>query len=358
MGSILKKALLVFAICSIYISAISISGTVRAEENNNLPFEVTIQTPENQLDGIKSYFNLDLNGGQQQVLKVDILNKEDTPITINMKPANALTSTHGGIMYVDKRTVKQSKLVDEEFYMDSRLKMPSKVKLEGKQSKTIEIVLQAPENTGGYLGGILFKLDKDTKTSPGIEELNFTISNEIEYAIAVQANINQKASIVGMEELTIDKPIVEIFPSGPQLHSIIKNPNGNIVKDVQMKYEVFYKGESLFYGDFPAFNIAPKSEVGIAIPWKTEEFEDGDYILKVKILENEKTKSFTNEFKISNENVKDYAVKTGTAKPIPVFMKANYIWIASILAGNLIILFILWRRNKQKKEKGQYEYNA
>lgn len=353
MKLIFKRILFMFTMCFICLVLLN-DKPIYAEETKTLPFEVLVQTPENQMNGIKSYFNLDLKSGQQQILKVDILNKEDTPITINVKSANALTSTHGGIMYVDKRNVTQSKLIDEDFYMDNRLKAPSKVELEGNQSKTIEVGLKAPEKTGVYLGGLLFELDNGTKAQSGLEEVNFTVSNKIEYAVAVQANVDKKEPVVEKETLNVSKPAVEIFPAGPQLHSIMRNSNGEIVRDVQMHYEVFYKGESLFYGDLPAFNIAPKSEVGIAIPWKAEGFEDGDYMLKVKIRENDKTKSFTNEFEISTENVKDYAIKTGAVQPIPVLVSSNYIWIAVIVVGNLVILFIFWRKNKKKKEKEQY----
>lgn len=43
-----------------------------------------------------------------------------------------------------------------------------------------------------YLGGLLFELDNGTKTQSGLDELNFAVNNKIEYAVAVQANVDKK----------------------------------------------------------------------------------------------------------------------------------------------------------------------
>lgn len=66
---------------------------------------------------------------------MDVHNKNNTPIKVNVKVANALTSANGGIMYVPNREVSQSILTDTDFYMDQYVQTPDAVTLEGIKRK-------------------------------------------------------------------------------------------------------------------------------------------------------------------------------------------------------------------------------
>lgn len=122
------------------------------EKQDSLPFDVNIHVPDNQIGDIKNYFTLQVNKKQNQTVKMDVHNKANTPIKVNVKVANALTSTNGGIMYVPNREVSQSKLMDTDFYMDQYVQAPSAVTLEGNQTKTIEVQLTTPNQDGVFLG--------------------------------------------------------------------------------------------------------------------------------------------------------------------------------------------------------------
>lgn len=335
--------------------------SIKAQSNNStLPFEVSITVPGNQLDSIQSYFNLDLNKGQVQSLNVQLKNKKDTSITVDVKSANALTSPNGGIMYIDKKEIPQSKLTDKSFYMDEHIKGPKKVSLEGNEIKTITIEFIAPTQAGIYLGGLLFQLDGDmNKNYDSNDELNFSVNNKIEYAVAIQANVEMKEGNSEIKLLKSKGTQVEVFPAGPQLHFLLENENADIVRDVKIKYEVF-KGESLFYGDLIPFNIAPKSKVGIAIPWKAEEFENGEYTLKVTVIQNQNANVFTEKFQVTASSVRDYAEKTGEFRVLPSIAISPSILMlcagAILIFILLIIMLFTWNRKKKQKQNESMYY--
>ncbi|EJR26973.1 DUF916 domain-containing protein [Bacillus cereus] len=322
------------------------------EKQDSLPFDVNIHVPDNQLGDIKNYFNLQVKKKQNQTVKLDIHNKANTPIKVNIKVANALTSTNGGIMYVPNREVSQSTLMDTDFYMDQYVQAPSTVTLEGNQMKTIEVQLTTPNQDGVFLGGLLFELVQDTK-SQDLEKdgLNFSVHNRIEYAVAIQLNANKTEDSVNNASMKLNGTAIESYPTQPQVHALIQNTNANIVRDVAVYYEVLSKDNVLFHGNIPASNVAPKSKVGLAIPWKAKEYKDGKYMLKVTIKENGVPKTYTEEFQITASNVTEYAEQTGAVKVLPTYSNQTYMIVAGIVIVIISIFVFVWWRKKHSKQR-------
>ncbi len=356
MKSYVYKILISILVVIIFILSISLKPfkVVYAEEKQeSLPFDVSIHVPDNQLGDIKNYFNLQVNKKQNQTVKMDVHNKANTPIKVNVKVANALTSTNGGIMYVPNREVSQSILTDTDFYMDQYVKAPDAVTLEGNQTKTIEVHLTTPNQQGVFLGGLLFELAQDTKgQNLETDGLNFSVHNRIEYAVAIQLNSEETENSVNKSPLKLNGTTVESYPTQPQVHALIQNTNANIVRDVAVYYEVLSEGNVLFHGNIPAFNVAPKSKVGLAIPWKAKEYKDGKYMLKVKIKENGVSKTYTEEFQITASNVTKYAEQNGAVKVLPTYSNQTYMIMAGV--GILIIsifVFVWWRKKNEKQRE-------
>ncbi len=138
MKSYVYKILISILVVIIFILSISLKPfkvVYAQEKQDSLPFDVSIHVPDNQLGDIKNYFNLQVKKKQNQTVKMDVHNKANTPIKVNVKVANALTSTNGGIMYVTNREVSQSILTDTDFYMDRYVQAPDAVNLEGIKRK-------------------------------------------------------------------------------------------------------------------------------------------------------------------------------------------------------------------------------
>ncbi len=138
MKSYVYKILISILVVIIFILSISLKPfkvVYAQEKQDSLPFDVSIHVPDNQLGDIKNYFNLQVKKKQNQTVKMDVHNKANTPIKVNVKVANALTSTNGGIMYVTNREVSQSILTDTDFYMDQYVQAPDAVNLEGIKRK-------------------------------------------------------------------------------------------------------------------------------------------------------------------------------------------------------------------------------
>ncbi|AZJ24640.1 DUF916 and DUF3324 domain-containing protein [Bacillus mycoides] len=322
------------------------------EKQDSLPFDVNIHVPDNQIGDIKNYFTLQVKKKQNQTVKMDVHNKANTPIKVNVKVANALTSTNGGIMYVPNREVSQSTLMDTDYYMDQYVQAPSAVTLEGNQAKTIEVQLTTPNQDGVFLGGLLFELVQDTK-SQDLEKdgLNFSVHNRIEYAVAIQLNVDKTENSGNKSSLKLNGTAVESYPTQPQVHALIQNTNANIVRDVTVSYEVLSKDNVLFRGNIPAFNVAPKSKVGLAIPWKEKEYKDGKYMLKVTIKENGVPKTYTEEFQITASNVTEYAEQTGAVKVLPGYSNQTYMIVAGVVIVIISIFVFVWWIKKHSKQR-------
>ena len=321
------------------------------EKQDSLPFDVNIHVPDNQLGDIKNYFNLQVKKKQNQTVKLDVHNKANTQIRVNIKVANALTSTNGGIMYVPNREVSQSTLMDTDFYMDQYVQAPSTVTLEGNQTKTVEIHVTTPNQDGVFLGGLLFQLAQDIK-SQGLEKdgLNFSVHNRIEYAVAIQLNADKTENSVNNLSMKLNGTAIESYPTQPQVHALIQNTNANIVRDVAVYYEVLSKDNVLFHGNIPAFNVAPKSKVGLAIPWKAKEYKDGKYMLKVTIKENGVPKIYTEEFQITASHVTEYAEQTGEVKVLPKYSNQTYMIVAGVVILIISIFVFVWWRKKHSTQ--------
>ncbi|AFQ19819.1 hypothetical protein BTG_32413 (plasmid) [Bacillus thuringiensis HD-771] len=355
MKSNVYKILISILVAIIFILSVSLKPfkVVYAEEKqDSLPFDVNIHVPDNQLGDIKNYYNLQLKKKQNQTIKVEVHNKANTPIQVNVKVANALTSTNGGIMYVPNREVLQSTLMDTDFYMDQYVQAPSTVTLEGNQTKTIEIHVTTPNQDGVFLGGLLFGLAQDTK-SQELEKggLNFSVHNKIEYAVAIQLNINETENSANKTSLKLTGTAIESYPTQPQVHALFQNTNANIVRDVAVYYEILSEGNVLFHGNIPTFNVAPKSKVGLAIPWKAKEYKDGKYMLKVTIKENGVSKTYIEEFQITASNVTEYAEQNGAVKVLPTYSNQTFMIVFGSIICTLIILVIVWWRKRQAKQK-------
>ncbi|WP_242311897.1 DUF916 domain-containing protein [Bacillus cereus group sp. BfR-BA-01331] len=345
-------SILVGIVFTLSLSLIPFQLVYAEEKQDSLPFDVNIHVPNNQIGDIKNYFTLQVNKKQNQTVTMDVHNKANTPIKVNVKVANALTSTNGGIMYVPNREVSQSTLMDTDYYMDQYVQAPSAVTLEGNQTKTIEVQLTTPNQDGVFLGGVLFELVQDTK-SQDLEKdgLNFSVHNRIEYAVAIQLNVGKTENSVNNSSLKLNGTAIESYPTQPQVHALIQNTNANIVRDVSVSYQILSKDNVLFYGNIPAFNVAPKSKVGLAIPWKAKEYKDGKYMLKVTIKENGVPKTYTEEFQITASNVTEYAEQTGAVKVLATYSNQTYMIVAGVFIVIISIFVFVWWRKKHSKQK-------
>ncbi|HDR8155419.1 TPA: DUF916 domain-containing protein [Bacillus cereus] len=357
MKSYVYKILISILIAIIFILSVSLTPfkVVYAEEKqDSLPFDVSIHVPDNQLGDIKNYFNLQVKKKQNQTVKLDVHNKANNPIRVNVKVANALTSTNGGIMYVPNREVSQSILIDKDFYMDQYVQAPDAVSLEGNQTKTIEVHLTTPNQDGVFLGGLLFELAQDTKAQ-NLEKdgLNFSVHNRIEYAVAIQLNNEETENSINKTPLKLNGTTVESYPTQPQVHALIQNTNANIVRDVAVYYEVLSQDNVLFHGNIPAFNVAPKSKVGLAIPWKAKEYKDGKYTLKITIKQNGIPKTYTEQIRITASNVTEYAEQTGAVKVLPGYSNQIYIIAAGVFILIVSMFVFVWWRKKHANQKEQ-----
>ncbi len=175
------------------------------------------------------------------------------------------------------------------------------------------------------MGGLLFELAQDTKAQ-NLEKdgLNFSVHNRIEYAVAIQLNNEETEKSINKTPLKLNGTTVESYPTQPQVHALIQNTNANIVRDVAVYYEVLSQEKVIFHGNISAFNVAPKSKVGLSIPWKAKEYKDGKYTLKVTIKENGIPKTYTEQIHITASNVTEYAEQTGAVKVLPGYSNQIY----------------------------------
>lgn len=90
----IKKIPFILILTILFLSGFYLKET-SAEEAQNVPFNIFLELPANQKDGVTSYFNLHVKPRETQHLNVVLTNTTNKEITVQLSPANAINSQRG-----------------------------------------------------------------------------------------------------------------------------------------------------------------------------------------------------------------------------------------------------------------------
>lgn len=339
-----KIAILIF-----FISLLTASQSVFAESEPReaLPYKVRLELPENQKEGIKGFYNLSLPKDTEQTLNISLQNISENIIHLNLKSGNALTSTQGGIIYIENRGNEYTALTDEKFYMDQNIVVQEKIELAPYEEKLVSVKVKATEK-GTSLGTVLISQDEhDFETIEQKEDVELTAKNRFVFAVPIQINTEE---VVAEEFKVLDVTNI-IAPNKTFIGLELENPNAAI-HEISFKYKVLNKkGEVLFDGEQAPLNAAPKSRVVFHIPWKGTAYETGKY--EIVLSSGQLKEDIVRGFAINRNDVKTYAEESGLEVPNPILNMPLLFWVilTLLLTVGLYGSYRLGIKRKDERDK-------
>ncbi|WP_129690629.1 DUF916 and DUF3324 domain-containing protein [Gottfriedia acidiceleris] len=340
-----QKLLLIFSAILLTLSFIPLS--VKAE--NNIDFSVKAIIPTNQIDHLKSYFDLKMSPGQKQDLKIEVFNNSKKEETIQANVTFATTNDNGLIDYSESN----SKDADQslKYPLTSLIKEPQKeVVIPPGKSKVVSFSITMPkdEYNGVILGAAHFKKKiDDTEKSSKSESIK--IKNEYAYVVGIKLSENSKEVEPDLHLLDIKPKLVNYRTT---IAATIQNSESSIVKDMSIDAQIFKKGSNkvLYSSKKTEMSMAPNSNFDYAIDLNNNPIEPGTYRLKMKAIIGTQVWEWDELFTIGKE------AKELNNKAVEI--KNNHYWI--YIGGGLLLLIgiiglIFFK--KRKKEKTQSNNN-
>ncbi|HHT7189466.1 TPA: DUF916 and DUF3324 domain-containing protein [Bacillus cereus] len=314
-----------------------------------LNFAVKPVIPENQRDKNKTYFDLRVQPGQQQTLKLLLTNDTESNVIIEPKIYTAITNVNGVADYSMEvkdhdKTLKTPitnvvKTVDE-------ITVPAK----GQVELPVEVKMPEEEFDGILLGGISLQEKEKENGNKAKDKKNVSIENRYSYVVGIVLNENDNAVEPHLE-------LNEVAPGQMNARNVItaniQNTRPMLVNQLSIDAKVSREGSSevLYRAEKKGMQMAPNSNFNYAIPLEGKPLEAGKYRASITAESKGKTWTWTKDFEIKADTAKEY-------NKSDVTIKKDYTWyyvIGGVLLLVLIALlfYFLGRRKSKEKEKEQ-----
>lgn len=327
------------------------SNSVSAIEGG-LPYVVEPLLPNNQDPDIQNYISISPESNSiEQELQFLLTNTTNEKQEIDIEIYNAYTSNNGGIQYRSEAD-ENSQITDDRYEMKQYIHAPEKVELQGGETKIVNLKLDIPNAEGTILGAVAFRVDSNSEETES-EGISFEIKNEINtvYGIAINFPTDKDYSF------NIEDPFVSAMASYYTLRLPVDMSSPLMLKEVDIDYQVEYKGEKLFF-DQTKIDFAPMTKTNFSIPFNYEEIvENEPYILKgtltyQDINGKQQAIEFEEEFKyqVQEDNIFNTIVDKLTT-PTEVSSNTGIVWILLLLGvSTFLVIFVVLKR-KGKKDK-------
>lgn len=290
-------------ILNIVILVLGVNNIIHpvSAQEDEVSFGVRAVLPKNQANDGVTYFDIEMEPGQEQELEVVISNSSDEAIEVAVSSNTATTNQNGVISY-DGSITKRSETMEHEFTEISKVK-ENPIEVPANSEKSVYVEVAAPEESfdGQILGGLHFLLINDEdSSSEGV-----SISNQFAYVIGV--NITEKGNDA---EVTPEVEIVGVTPGLVDyqrgLMAVFSNNAPILVSKLEFVGAVYRQGEdvALHTREIPIFSIAPNSQFGVPLYYEGNlPLDPGDYVYKAEFKNDENNWHFEQEFAVEEDEV-------------------------------------------------------
>lgn len=328
---------------------------VSAEE---VPYGVSLNFPENQIDENLNYFNLEMKPNQEQSVEIEISNTSNKAIEIEARILSGMTNINGVIDYLEEsKDFKYDKTLKYPFTDIANLKNNS-YQIDANSSMTIPIHIKMPSEKiiGTILGGVEI-IEKNTEETDNPNK-GMAVVNKFRYLVAFKLFMSN-------EKVEPKLKLNEVKASQIAFRNVIKaniqNTEMTIINDVQVEAKVTKKGsdKTLYSYKMKDMQIAPNSNFDLPIRLDNQPFKAGTYILYLNVASRDNNKwTFKKEFIITS----DEADKFNKMSAIELDKESP--WILYIITASILLLFLILfylfikfrikkEKRKKKKEKGK-----
>lgn len=324
-----------FALLLVFFPAV-----VQAEET--LPFYVTPEFPESQIEGSNSYFDLNLTAGETETLALKLQNASGEPIQVQVTPHTAYTNVHGVVEYGKDAQEPDSSL---SYSLDELINPSEVIELAGNETKTITVSLHMPdESFEGFLaGGIRITEVKEKQEETTSSEEGVAIKNEFAYVVGVIVS-NTRDSVQP------DLELLDVFADQLNYRNVIsatiQNFTPTFVNRMAVKATVQRAGESdiLYEASEERMQMAPNSNFNFPISLEGDRFQSGEYVLKLKATSGEEEWEWERNFTIEADEARSL-----NRADVTIDSSLNWWMIGSIILLVLLLGVILYLLLQKKK---------
>lgn len=339
---ILKKIVRLIGLSSLLVGLIS-SAVYASEEAQTGGYTIEGVPSNNQLDPDVGYFYLHEEVGEEDSVKVKLINSSSEEKTLNVKVTNANTNVNGIIDYtgrLEDHSSLQKPLTSIASVTEEEVKVP------GDSSVETEISIKMPEQqlTGVIVGGIVVS-EKQEESDTG-EKL--ALSNTYSYTLGLVLTNEDKVELSKNISVELENVEATLFDGKKVVQANILNPNPYIFSSATVKGEILKKGSSTTVKKVEKENVnfAPYSVYPFQLDWEKENLKSGQYIFRGSVEADGETWEFEKEFVITSGEAKKINDESVYKVYIPTWVTISIYGLLIISIAGTIYLFL--RRKKRK----------
>ncbi|GGI11064.1 DUF916 and DUF3324 domain-containing protein [Gottfriedia solisilvae] len=338
----LQKYILIFSVIVIAFTIIPFS--VNASESD-VGFSVRAIIPKNQIDPLKSYFDLKMKPGQKQVVKIEVFNSSSQEETIEMDVAFATTNRNGLIDYSEVDTKRKDESL--QFPLTEIAKTENKeIVIPAGKSKIVPINISMPKQKydGVILGAAHFKKklkETNENSTSGVE-----IKNQYAYVVGIKLTETAKDVYPDLHLKYIKPKLINYRTA---VVANIQNSEAVIVENMDVTAKIYKKGSTkhIYSSDKKDLNMAPNSNFEYPIDLKNDPLKPGTYRLKMKAIIGTQIWEWDEDFTIGKvaNNLNEKALE----------LNKSYLWwyIGGGMLLLLVLLFIIAKKVRMKSDRVQ-----
>lgn len=330
----------IIAVCSVLV-LLPLRGVA---DDQTMNFYVTPDFPESQVEGSASYFDINADPGTTEKLTLTLQNAIDAPVKVAITPHTAYTNVNGTVEYGKTAETPDSTLVHS---LDKLIEAPEPIELAGKETKTVSLRLNLPEETfeGFLAGGLRISEVKEETEEDTSDEEGLAIKNEFAYVIGVVVS-NSRASV------RPDLDLIDVFPDQLNYRNVVsatlQNGTPTFINRLEVEASVHRKGEEdvLYEAKKEQMQMAPNSNFDFPISLNGDRFRGGDYVLNLTARSGEEEWQWTEEFTIKADEARSLNRDDVTIDSSP-----NWLLIGSVSCIVLLLAVIVYLVLQNKKNK-------
>ena len=314
------------------------------EKQNNVfgGFSVEGVPNSNQIDKNSGYFFLKEKPGQQDTIKIKLINSSNQNKTLCIKIVDANTNSNGIIDYSGKIANDSTLKIPLTSIVKSKVK---EIELPKNSTQETELKINMPNKpiNGVILGGVVVSEKKDKKNQDtGI------VGNDYCYTIGIVLTNEDKVNLFKNISVTLENVIADLSSGKKVVQADILNPNPYIFSKAQVKGAVYSEDgtKKIKENSMDNVSIAPYSCLPFQIDWGKEDLKPGKYLFKGTVKTAENTWNFERKFDIAGDKAKEINKQS----VFKVFL-ANWFKYSSVFLIILIILgtIYIYRRKYNTK---------
>ncbi|MFY1067400.1 WxL protein peptidoglycan domain-containing protein [Enterococcus sp. AD013-P3] len=336
--------------CLVFFSSLFLSTAIvnASDDSEQVDYSIQPILPENQIDRGNSFYDLRVNPGDKQTIKLQINNfsEAEQSFTIHVNPAE----TNGNLM-IDYSGSRKENLQEGKIKINEIVKAPESVTIPGGKTGIVSLELSLPkeEFAGVILGGIQVKKALPDKKEAGL-------STDYDYILGMMLSESD-------EEIKPELKFVSVSPGVITNNAglLVKMKNihpmySNKVHMVGNVYKTADKKQAVITREIKDGGIAPDSDFQINFfngsVGATEPLDAGDYLLKLDFTDAAGNNwHFEKEFSITKKEAEAINTKVFTVKKDNSLLFVIIGVLTAILLILLVLIIVYLSRRKREESE-------